>query len=166
MSSADAVVREAAWLSAYSPSDGLPGLLSQWGGPFDTLQAYWPRTPAARQIQLYVTRRAVQVERFGFNRKINHYPFVLKILWPLSSGTGAAEPVQQALDDAIELVIQRINGPVVAFPLDKTHGARFMAVAEDPCLINVDITDPESAITQGQFRATVTYSADDRDYTS
>jgi hypothetical protein len=165
VSSADAVVRETGWLTAYSPADGLPALLSSMGGPFDVVQAYWPRTPAARQTQLYVTRRAIQVERFGFNRKIDHYPFVLRIVWPLSSSTGSAEIVQQALDDAVDLVLQRVNGPL-ALPLDKTHGAAFMSVAEDPCVIGVDFSDPESAIAQGQFRATVTYTADDRDYLS
>ncbi len=165
MSTADAVVRETGWLTSYSPADGLPALLSSLGGPFDVVQSYWPRTPAARQVQLYVTRRAIQVERFGFSRKIIHYPFVLRIIWPLSSQSGSAEVVQQSLDDAVELVLQRVNGPL-SLPLDKTHNARFMSVAEDPCVIGVDFSDPEQAIAQGQFRATVTYTADDRDYLS
>ena len=163
MSSADAVTRETDWLTAYDPTDGLPGLLSQFGGPFDVLQAYWPRTPAKRTNQLYVTRGRIRVERFGFNRLIAHYPFTLKVVWPMSSNSGSAEVVQQALDDALDLVIQRISGPVLTFPLDKTHGARFMEIAEDPCLIDVDITDPEAAVASGEFRASISYSAADRD---
>lgn len=165
MSTADAVAREAAWLAAYSQADGLPGLLTGFGGPFDVVQAYYPRTPAARKNSLFVTRRAIRVERFGFSRMIAHYPFVLKIVWPLSSNSGAAELVQQALDDALDLVVQRISGPVVV-PLDKTHGARFLSVAEDPSGINVDVPDPEQAIAMGEFKATITYTADDKDYLS
>jgi hypothetical protein len=165
LSTADAVVRETNWLTAYNPGDGLPALLSSLGGPFDVVQAYFPRTPATRQVQMYVTRRAISVERFGFSRKIINYPFVLRIIWPLSSQSGSAEDVQQAMDNAVELVLQRVNGPLVV-PIDKTHGAQFMSVAEDPCVIGVDFGDPEQAVGQGQFRATVTYTADDRDYLS
>jgi hypothetical protein len=166
VTSADAVRREADWLAAYNSTDGLPALTDAFGGPFNVLQPYWTRTPAARKNQLYVVRRTIRVSRFGLNRKMNTYAFALKIVWPLSSGSGAAEPVQQALDDAIELVIQRINGPVLTFPLDKTHGAQFLSVAEDPPVIDVDISDPEQAVAEGAFKATVTYSADDRDYTA
>lgn len=166
MTSADAVRREAGWLAAYSPADGLPALLDTLGGPFGVLQPYWTRTPAARRNQLYVVRRTIRVSRFALNRKMNTYGFALKIVWPLSSRSGDVESVQQALDDAIELVIQRVNGPVVTFPLDKTHGAQFLSVAEDPPVIDVDIGDPEQAVAEGELKATVTYSADDRDYTS
>ena len=165
MGTADAVAREAAWLAAYNPGDGLPALSSDLGGPFDVLQPYWPRTAATRKNQLYVTRRAIQVERFGFSRKIIHYPFVLRIVWPLSSNSGDAESVEQALDNAIDLVLQRISGPLT-LPLDKTHGARFLSVAEDPCRIDVDITDAEQAIGQGSFGASISYVADDRDFLS
>lgn len=165
MSTADAVTREAAWLGAYSPGDGLPALSQSLGGPFDVLQPYWPRTPATRKNQLYVTRRAIQVERFGLSRKIIHYPFVLRIVWPLSSTAGDAESVEQALDNAIELVLQRVSGPL-ALPMDKTHGARFMSVAEDPCRIDVEISDAEQAVQQGRFEASVSYVADDKDYLS
>ncbi|MGW1744595.1 hypothetical protein ACWCRD_03045 [Streptomyces sp. NPDC002092] len=166
MSSADAVTREAAWLSAYSAADGLPALSAAQGGPFDVIQPYWARTPAKRRRQLYVLRRTIVVERFGFNRKINHYGLELRIIWPQSSQTGQAESVQQALDDAVELVIQRINGPL-AMPLDKTHGARFLSVAEDPTTINVVFGDPEQTIqAQADLTCSITYQADDKDYTS
>lgn len=166
MSTADAVVRETSWLSSYNPSDGLPALLSSSGGPFDVLQAYWPRSPASRTNQLYVTRGRVVSDRFGFNRRMDKYDFRLRIIWPLSSTTGDWESVQQTLDNAVELVIRRIIGPVSAFPLDHTHGGQFLEVAEDPCLIGVDFSDPEQASASAQLEATITYSASDRDYTS
>jgi hypothetical protein len=165
MPSADAVARETAWLSAYSPTDGLPALPTTLGGPFDVVQAYWPRTPLTRTNQLYVRRTRIRVERFGFNRKQDHHEFQLRIIWPLSSSTGAWEPVQQALDDAVDLVLQRVTGPINALPLDKTHGARFLEVAEDPCLINVEFSDPEQAAATAALEATITYEAADIDYT-
>ncbi|NUP38164.1 MAG: hypothetical protein HOY76_14405 [Streptomyces sp.] len=167
MSSADAVAREAAWLAAYSPADGLPGLLAAYGGPFDVVQPYKARTPAKRRRSLFVRRSSIVVERFGFNRKINHYGFELQIVWPQTSSTGQAESVQQALDDAVELVIQRINGPVNTMPLDKTHGARFMSVAENPTTITVLFEDPEQSLQQqADLKCLITYQADDQDYTA
>lgn len=165
MPTADAVVRETAWLTTFSPTDGLPALQTSLGGPFDVVQAYWPRTPATRTNQLYVLRGMIQSDRLGFSRRIDKYHFRLRIIWPLSSSTGAWEPVQQALDDAVDLVLQRIIGPVNAMPLDKTHGARFLEVAEDPCLIDVQFSDPETAAATAQLEATITYTASDRDYT-
>lgn len=166
MSTADAVAREAAWLAAFDATDGLPGLLKAYGGPFDTVQAYWPRTPAQRRTQLYVLRSGFRVERFGFNRKINHYAFTLKLIWPQTSKAGDSESVQQGFDAAVDLVIRRISGPL-APPLDKTHGARFMSVAEDPTQIDVQFADPEQSIqARADLGCTITYQADDQDYTS
>lgn len=166
MSSADAVDRETAWLAAYNAADGLPALEAKQGGPFDVIQPYWARTPAKRRRQLYVLRRSIAVERFGFNRKINHYGFELRIIWPQSSQTGQAESVQQSLDAAVDLVIQRINGPL-AMPLDKTHGARFLSVAENPTTINIVFGDPEQTLqANADLTCSITYQADDQDYTS
>lgn len=163
MSTADAVDREAAWLAAYDAADGLPGLLKAYGGPWDVVQAYVPRTPPQRQARLYVTRSNLRVERFGFNRKINHHTFMLRLYWPQSSPTGQAESVQRDFDTAVDLVVQRISGLF----LDKTHGARFMSVAENPTDIDVQFTDPEATIqAKAELAATITYQADDQDYTS
>lgn len=164
MSTADAVQREADWLADFNPADGLPALSTAQGGPFDVVQAYLRRTPPGRTNQLYVTRSHLRVERFGFNRKINHHTFALRIIWPLSSRRGDAESVQQSLDDAVELVLQRITGPP-GLPADKTHGARFMAVAEDPCVIDVRIL-PQSPGPDSAIEALITYTADDQDYTA
>lgn len=163
MPSADAVAREVAWLTAFDPTDGLPGLLDTLGGPFGVVQGYWPRTPATRKNQLYLRRTGFRVERFGFNRLMNHYQFSARIVWPLSSSSGDIESVQQLLDNAVDLVVQRITGPL-ALPLDKTHGARFLQVAEDPCLIDVQFSDPEHAAASGQIEATIKYPASDKDY--
>jgi len=163
VSTADAVAREAAWLSAYDAADGLPALLKGKGGPFDVVQAYVPRTGAQRQSRLYVTRSSLRVERFGFNRKINHHSFMLRLYWPQSSPTGQAESVQAAFDAAVDLVVQRVSGLFQ----DKTHGARFLSVAEDPTSIDVQFADPEQSIqAKAELAATITYQADDQDYTS
>lgn len=163
MSTADAVARETAWLQAYSAADGLPALLKGNGGPFDVVQAYVPRTGAQRQSRLYVTRSNLRVERFGFNRKINHHSFMLRLYWPQSSPTGQAESVQAAFDAAVDLVVQRVSGLFQ----DKTHGARFLSVAEDPTSIDVQFADPVQSIqAKAELAATITYQADDQDYTS
>lgn len=163
MSTADAVAREAAWLTSYDPADGLPALLRTAGGPFDVVQAYMPRTPPARRTCLFVVRGAIRVERFALNRKINHYTFGLRINWPQSSATGQAESVQADLDAAVELVLQRVNGLVG----DKTHGGRFLSVAENPMDIDVQFDDPEATVPQrADLTARITYQADDQDYTS
>lgn len=155
--------READWLRSYSAADGLPALLKTAGGPFDVVQAYVPRTGAQRQARLYVTRVALRVERFGFNRKINHHQFLLRLYWPQSSPSGQAESVQAAFDAAVDLVLQRVSGLFQ----DKTHGARFLSVAEDPAEIDVAFADPEASIqAKAELTATITYQADDQDYTS
>lgn len=163
MSSADAVARETAWLAAFDTTDGLPGLLAAYGGPFDVVQAYVPRTPAQRRRALYVLRSNLRVERFGFNRKINHHTFMLRLSWPQTSPSGDAESVQAAFDEAVGLVVDRISGLF----LDKTHGARFMSVAENPADIMVDFADPEQSMKdRADLTAVITYIADDQDYTS
>ena len=163
MSSADAVQREADWLAAYDASDGLPALLKGQGGPFDVVQAYVPRTPNQRQSRVYVVRSNLRVERFGFNRKINHHTFMLRLYWPQSSPSGQAESVQADFDTAVDLVVQRISGLF----MDKTHGARFLSAAENPTDIDVQFADPEQSIqAKAELTATITYQADDVDYTS
>jgi hypothetical protein len=163
LSTADAVAREAEWLAGFDATDGLPGLLAAYGGPFDVVHAYLPRTPAQRKRALYVLRSNLRVERFGFNRKINHHTFMLRLSWPQTSQTGDAESVQAAFDTAVDLVVQRVAGLF----LDKTHGARFMSVAENPADIAVDFADPEqSTKDRADLTAVITYVADDQDYTS
>jgi hypothetical protein len=163
VSTSDAVQRESDWLRAYNAADGLPALLKANGGPWDVVQAYVPRTGAQRKSRIYVTRAQLRVERFGFNRKINHHTFVLRLYWPQTSPTGQAESVQQGFDTAVDRVVQRVSGLFQ----DKTHGARFLSVAEDPAAIDVQFADPEASIqAKAELTATITYQADDQDYTS
>jgi hypothetical protein len=152
------VVREAEWLAAYNPTDGLPGLLRAYGGPFDVVQPYWPRTPAARRNSLYVLRRNIQSVRTANVRSMARYQFLLRIIWPMSAPSGAAEASQQALDDAVELVLKRVGGLF----MDKTHGGRFLSVAENPPQSDADFADPEASIAaKADLRCDITYWADD-----
>jgi hypothetical protein len=163
MSLADAVTRETAWLT--TTGDGLPALLTANGGPWDVIQAYQPRTPQTRKTQLYVVRRRFPTRRFAQQRRIATHYFQLRARWPIgasTTGTGIAEAEQQALDNALMLLVERIEG----FPLDKSHGGRFLSVAEAPngAEIDVQLGDPEQEIPTGFLTATVAYTADDQDY--
>ncbi|MCY0917056.1 hypothetical protein OS965_02545 [Streptomyces sp. H27-G5] len=158
MSSADAVIREAAWLVDFNAVDGLPALHASQGGPFDVVQAYLPRTPQQRRPQLYVIRRRLQEVRTAHVRRMARHWFELRVVWPTSSPSGAAEGPQQALDDAVELVLQRIGGLM----LDKTHGGRFLSVAEDPAEVTVEYSDPtESLPNRADLLCAISYAADD-----
>lgn len=169
MSTADAVTREVAWLT--TSGDGLPTLLSSVGGPWDVIQAYWPRTPATRQTGIYLVRPTARDYRFAAERRINSYLFRAKLWWPVgatSAGTGMWEAEQQALDSAVDLVLGRIRG----FLFDHTHATAagsFLSVAEAPGSgeITVTFADPDSTVpTAAALRADITYSADDRDFTA
>jgi hypothetical protein len=158
VSSADAVAREAAWLTAFDPADGLPALHASQGGPFDVIQALPAAHPAAAPYQLYVMRRRLHEVRTAHVRRMARHHFELRIIWPASSPSGSAEGPQQALDDAIELVLQRIGGLM----LDKTHGGRFLSVAEDPAEVVVDFADPADSLRdRADLLCTVSYAADD-----
>lgn len=160
MPTSDAVDREVAWLT--STGDGLPALLVAAGGPWDNIQAYQPRTPGKRASNLYVQRRGIHEKRFANVRRMPTYEFVLKLIWPLSSGQGIAEADQRAFDAAIDLVLRRIGGLVG----DKSHGGRFLSVAENPGYVNVRFTDPEQTLVSGvEFHAEITYFADDTEIT-
>lgn len=165
MSTADVVARETAWLTA--SGDGLPALTAANGGPWDVIQGYMARTPATAKRQVFVLRRRIAESRFGAPRKIDTYQFHLSLWWPIgatSTGVGIAEAEQAALDAAVELLLERIRG----YSTDHTHGGRFLSVAEAPvgAEIVVEFGDPVQGIAQGALTATVTYSADDQDYTA
>ncbi|MQS14520.1 hypothetical protein F7Q99_20185 [Streptomyces kaniharaensis] len=162
---ANAVTREAAWLTTFG--DGLPALLKANGGPWDVIQAYMPRTPAAQKTQLYVLRRRWQTDRLSIGRRLPSYHFHLVAYWPIgatTTGTQIAETEQAAFDNALYLLVQRIEG----FATDHSHGGRFLSVAEAPptTVIDVEYGDPAHAISAGFLTATVTYTADDQDYTA
>jgi hypothetical protein len=154
---ADAVDRETAWLSTFG--DGLPALLADDGGPWDTVQAYYPRTPYEERRSIYVLRHRVMQRRFGAQRVMHSYPFRLILWWPILAVDGSAEGEQRAFDVAVDLLLQRLLGPLG----DKTHGGRFLSVGEDGRLVEVDYSDPEHTVPLGGLRAEVTYTADDRE---
>lgn len=160
MSTSDAVDRETAWLT--TSGDGLPALLTQNGGPWGSIQAYQPRTPGRRNTYVVVLRRQIHDKRFANVRRMPSYEFVLKLTWPLTSGQGRAEDDQRAFDAAVDLLLTRIDG----FVGDKTHGGRFRSVAENPAYVTVKFDDPEQSMTpQSEFRAEITYMADDFEIT-
>lgn len=160
MSTADAVTRETAWLQ--TSGDGLPALLATAGGPFDNVQAYFPRTPPMEQRSLFVMRQRINQPRVANVRLRSQYPFLLRIWWPLLSADGSAEEEQQALDNAIELVLERVSGP----EFDKTHGGRFLSVAENPRTVSVVFHDPMVTLMQrNTLICDITYSADDLEIT-
>jgi hypothetical protein len=158
---ADAVDRETVWLSAYSPSDGLPALLSTRGGPWEVVQAYWPRTLSAEKTGVYVLRTSLDDERTANIRIRPMYMFRLKLIWPVRlAAAGLAESEQRNLDAAVALLVQRIRG----LAGDKTHGGAFLSAGEVPRMpgVHVEFDDPEITIPHlKSLRGLVTYPADD-----
>jgi hypothetical protein len=153
---ADAVARETAWLR--TSGDGLPALLVAAGGFFDILQGYATRTPGSEQRSLYVTRRTIRNKRFAAVRQMNKYDFLLRIWWPARDGDGAVETDQADLDAAVEAVFARVGGTLG----DKTHGGRFLSVAEDGADLTAVFADPMQTIPNlGALLVDITYSADD-----
>lgn len=161
MSTGDAVQREANWLARFG--DGLPALLAADGGPWDVVQAYWPRTPNYNLNGIYLTRHRLQDVRISNQRKRAAYAFRLKLFWRIGSTTtsaGLAEAEQQAFDNAVDLLLIRLRG----YLGDKTHGGQFLSVGETPGRepeISVDFDPPETTLDRGFLSGTVMYSADD-----
>jgi hypothetical protein len=159
LSTADAAPREADWLNAYG--DTLPALAATQGGPFSIIQAYDPRTIQARKTGIYVTRPAFKIDRFANIRQMPHYTFHVKLVWPFSTTSGAEEVDQANFDAAIDLVLQRILG----LQEDKTHGGRFLAVAEAPEFVTFTQDDPVTTFpNRAGFLGTFIYYADDFEY--
>jgi hypothetical protein len=156
---ASAVDREAAWLGA--SGDGLPALVESAGGPFASVEAYVPAVTSSRERLLHVSRVRFQRARRSAQRMWNRHQMSIRVWWPLRSALGSAQIEQRNFDAALDLVTQRIT----AFTYDKTHGGRFLSVAENPHDIVVSISQPEDAWSrQGQpplFHAEVTYWIDD-----
>ena len=152
---ADAVERELAWLQVPG-TDGLPALLVDNGGPWDTITRY-PRTPYENRRTIYVMRHRIKQRRFAAQRVMHTYPFRLILWWPLLRSDGELELEAQDFDAAIDKLLQRILGPLG----DKTHGGRFLSVGEDAETVDVDYTDIESTAPMGGLRAEVSYTADD-----
>ena len=157
MSTADAVAREASWLSQFG--DGLPALLAAQGGPWQVVQAYWPRTPATNKTGIYVLRPLLDDQRASSQRIRPRYQMRLRLIWPVTTTTTSLlETAQADFDAATDLLIQRIRGPLG----DKTHGSRFLSAGEVPRSVTVQWEDPEITMAQHkQLRASVHYFIDD-----
>lgn len=156
---------EAEWLT--TSGDGLPALLTADGGPWDIVQAYWPRTPATLKRAIYVMRSQLDEDRVANQRKRQAHAFRLHLIWPIGSSTtsiGLWEAEQAAFDDAVDQLVARIRGQL----RDHSHGGRFLSVAEAPAppRIGVQFDDP-SRIALGatgvQLTGTATYAAHSRD---
>jgi len=151
--------REAAWLSI--TTDSLPALLTSAGGPWDVIQAFWTRTPATQQTQVYVLSFEIEDQRSANIRIMPHYEITLDLHWPVRATTSPlAEQEQQAFKQAIDLLVQRIRGPLG----DKTHGGQFLSVGEAPRSVGVRVLIEHPAATvpaSKELRASVTYFADD-----
>ena len=151
---ADAVDRLAAWLT--STGDGLPTLVVP--GMWDTVSAYWPRSPYQKRRTVYVLRHAIRQHRFGAQRVLHSYPFRLVLWWPLLAGNGSAEADQRAFDVAIDALLQRM----LAYLGDKSLGGRFLSSGEGDTLSEVQFDPAEHTIPQlGGLRAEASFFADD-----
>lgn len=157
MSTADACAREASWLSQIG--DSLPALLTTAGGPWQIVQAYWPRTPATNRTGIYVLRPLLDDQRASSQRIRPRYQMRLRLIWPVTvTTTSLLETAQADFDGAIDLLIQRIRGPLG----DKTHGSRFLSAGEVPRTVTVQWEDPEVTMAQHkQLRAEARYFIDD-----
>lgn len=160
MSTADVVTRETAWLATFG--DSLPALLVAHGGPWGVVQAYWPGNRLATQKPaIYVTRGNFTYDHVAAQRYRPQHVIHLKLIWPVRQAvTPIAEGEQQAFDNAIELLVERIAGPVG----DKTHAGRFLSVGEVPgqVSVQVDFDDPEATVKAAkELRATAIYHIDD-----
>lgn len=158
-----AVAREAAWLTA--TGDGLPPLRKADGGMWDNVQAYWPgNRQGAMRAGIYVTRRTISDQHPVSQRYRSQYLFRLKLTWPIKQATSPlAENEQANFDLATGYLLQRIRGPLG----DKTHGGRFLSVAQVPEQqpVDVDFDDPQVTIPAvTALTATATYYADDFEF--
>jgi hypothetical protein len=165
VTTATAVAREAAWLR--TSGDTLPALLTSAGGPWQVVQGYWPGARfAAKQTGVYVLRHRLIMPRFGGRRIMPGYQFDLRAIWPVKTATSpVAETEQQNFDNAIDQLLQRIDG----LPGDKSHGGRFLSAGEglEGTAVQglypvVDFADPAVTIPQdGWLRAVISYPAND-----
>ena len=157
MSTADAVARETAWLATIG--DSLPALPASAGGPWQIIQAYQPRTPPANKTAIYVLRGRLLDVRASNQRIRPRYEIRLRLAWPVVvTGTSLLETAQADMDAAVDLLVQRVRGPLG----DKTHGGRFLSAGENPRLVTVQWDPPDLAMAaHKQLTADMTYSIDD-----
>jgi hypothetical protein len=158
MSTATADTREAAWLA--TSGDGLPALLTTAGGPWEVVQAFDPVARRRHQATtIYVKSLRTSDQRVSSQRIRSQYEIMLELNWPVrTTEPPIAETEMQNLKNAVDLVLQRVRGPVG----DKSHGGRFLSVAEVPRNADVVFADPELTIPAGKYvSAVIAYRADD-----
>lgn len=163
MGTDSAVARETAWL--VTAGDSLPSLLAVNGGPWVVIAAYWQGAQTRTQAPaIYVTRGKAEQIRVGNQRIRPRYPMRLELCWPVLAispgGSSIAAQEQQALDNAVELLRQRVTGPLG----DKSHGGRFLSVAEVKGAPGFEVTFEPAAETiraAKEIRGLATYSIDD-----
>lgn len=168
MSTATAVQRECDWLSV--GNDALPALLKADAGPFDLIDAYEQAAATRTQARgIYVTRSRPENIRVANQRIRPRYTMRLLLRWPVKvvtpgTSTSIAAAEQQAFDDAIELVRQRVAGPLG----DKSHGGRFLSAGEasrGQAGIFVEYEPAGQSISDGKgLRASMTYQVDDYEF--
>ena len=150
--------REAAWLTAV---DSLPSLLAADGGPWQVVQAFYSRTPATQQTRIFVWSSVVDDNRTSNQRIMPRYEITLGLFWPVRVTTAPlAETEQQNMKDAVDLLVQRIRGPVG----DKTHGGAFLSAGEVPRMPGVRVTYEHPWVTipaDKELRGQVVYYVDD-----
>jgi len=151
--------REAAWLN--TTGDGLPSLNASANGPWQVLQAFYSRTPGTQQTQCYVWAGEIADNRVANIRIRTTYQVTLDLHWPVRQTTSPlAEQEQQNFKNAVELLLQRIRGPVN----DKSHGGAFLSAGEVPRQPGVHVQFEHPSVTipaDKELRATVTYFVDD-----
>jgi len=153
-----AVARETAWLATIT--DALPYLPSYAGGAWDVVQGFWPGSRITTQkTGIYLWARTISDPRISNQRIRAQYEFTLKLIWPVKAQAGPlAETEQQNLATAVDAVVRRIRGLVG----DKTHGGRFLSVAENPRTVTVSFEDAEATIPETKaLYGSVVYRADD-----
>jgi hypothetical protein len=162
MGTDSAVAREAAWLQ--QANDSLPALLQPAGGPFQVVAAYEQGAQTRTQATaIYVTRGEVEQIRAGNQRIRDRYPMRLELHWPVRVTSPGASSIAateaQNFDNAIELVRQRVTGPLG----DKSHGGRFLSAAEAGTPRIKVTTEPASQTIPAnkELRATMAYFIDD-----
>lgn len=153
-------VHEAAWLST-AVDDGLPILPASSGGPWQVIQPWWTRTPQSQKTQIYVMSLSFEDQRTASIRTMPRHEITLEFHWPIRQTTSPlAEQEQQNLKNALDLLVQRIRGPVN----DKTHGGAFLSVGESPRspALRVSVEPPWVTIpADKELRGLVVYFADD-----
>lgn len=161
----DAVAREVAWLTADLSAFSIGPLLDDQGGPFAVIKGFGRSAKARVQGRtLFVSRERVTEVRFDIQHKQHVHQLRLKIGWPIRSTT--QETDLAALDNALELLLTRVRGPFG----DKTHGGRFLQVAEGDegtsPLIQVEYDEPELVDDNTRSEVIVRYLAADLPFTA